>query len=292
MKIRALLPSALFCLAVASGGMLQAQTYDGSPYTDWASDYSGSEPHTLLLWKFDQPSPRSNSAASAYAVASSGPRTAPGVDGGKFGEALLIPERASGETDFVQASGSISSLFSASAMSVEFWFRPLEDGIVSGNLAYFFDKQYNTRYGLQLRLDSSVAGNPGALSFIVGNGVDANLGVRTGGLDWKADQWYHIAVTFEEINNDATIKIFRDGVMLDSATREGFGPMVNSGSLWRVGNRLGSSYGSLPGYFDNFRISDVAYQYAAIPEPSVAAIVAIGGLGLLLAARRRRSKPL
>ncbi len=187
-------------------------------------------------------------------------------------------------------------------MSVEFWFRPLEDGVASGNLAYFFDKQYTTKYGLQLRLDNTDSKALGALSFLVGNGVDSNLSLKTGGLEWNADQWYHVAVTFELIGDDATIKIFRDGQQLGSRIGEGFGPMVNSVEVtgtdaknyfWRLGNRLGSSYGSTPGYFDNFRISDVAYQYAApIPEPSVTAILGLTGLGLLLAAHsRRKNKP-
>lgn len=298
MKISALLRSTILSLAVASVGMLQAQAYDGSPYTDWTRDYTGSEANTLLLWKFDNPNPRINSAAGTHGATVVTPAEA-GVAGGKFGDAFYIPERVNANTSYARITGSAATLLGSTipTLSVEFWFKPIDPLTPS---AYFFDYQFTTNEGLQLHLVKETNGT-GALQFSVGNGktimVDGSevrapgstFTIRSGVVDWNVDQWYHVAVTFEDLGSESVLKIFRDGEELMSGVVEDFGSIVPYSGIWRLGNRVGSNYSSMPGYFDNFRISNIAYQYAAIPEPSVAVIAAIGGLGLLLAARRRRS---
>lgn len=305
MKTLHLLRSALFPLAVAASiGVAHAQTYDGSPYTAWASDYSGSEANTLLLWKFDNPTPRGNSAGATHgatvvtSTVEGVPRTEAGVAGGKFGEAFYIPERVNADRNYARITGSAATLLGTTipALSVEFWFKPIDPATPS---AYFVDYQFTSNRGMQLQLVKATDGT-GSLSFSVGNGqniiVDgkevkapgSTFSIQTGVLDWNVDQWYHVAVTFEEVGNESVLKVFRDGSLLASGSREDFGSMVDNGIVWRVGNRLGSNFSSMPGYMDNFRISNVAYQYAAIPEPSVAAILGLTGVGLLFAAKSRR----
>ncbi|HWL51556.1 MAG TPA: LamG-like jellyroll fold domain-containing protein [Chthoniobacteraceae bacterium] len=294
--------AALSIALAASATVASAQTYDGSPYTAWANDYSGSEPHTLVLWKFNTAAPKADSSENGRDVlinnstGSSGFSNASvGVPGGRFGEGMFISTRSTTDASSLDVSSSVS-LFPSSALSLEFWFKPIEDGVAGGSLSYFVDKKYDSNTGVQLVLNNQGTGNGGSLQFIVANGAQSSavFSVRTSGLEWKTGEWYHVAATFEvNSEGDTLLKIFRNGEMLASDSRAGFGPIVNkANSRWRLGNRLGSGYGAALGYYDNFRISDVAYQYAAIPEPSVAAIAALGGLGLLLASRRRRSATL
>src|SRR5690606_2181908 len=84
-----------------------------------------------------------------------------------------------------------------------------------------------------------------------------------------------LAVTYENVDGDGVMKIFRDGVVLAQRVVSDFGDLDPGTRWWQLANRLGSSYGSMPGYYDNFRISDVAYNYSNIPEPSAAVLLVL-----------------
>lgn len=259
-------------LLVGLASVIATASLHAAPYTDWQFDYTGNEANTLMLWKFDQPAPKSDASGNGKtaALAATNPNATVGEVDGRFGQAFYSGSYSTSNDSFAQAAGS-AALMSASALSVEFWYQPLSDTIAPGNHAYFFDKKFDTKLGTYLRLNNT-DGKAGSLDFSVGNGtVSANL--RTGSLAWEAETWYHIAVTFENVDGDGVLKIFRDGNVLAETIVPDFGSISNSGSLWRMGNRLGSGYGSLPGYFDNFRISSVAYDYAPIPEPGTTALL-------------------
>lgn len=252
------------------------------PYTDWRNDYVGNEPGTVLLWKFDNPAPKSNSAGSGY-TATVGDNVTVGVAEGKFGTGFYSAERSTAADSYAQVAGS-AGILPTNAMSIEFWFKPVADGVATGNLSYFFDKKFTTDSGVYLAL-SNTSPSQGALVFSVGNG-NTSGSLKTGNLSWDADLWYHIAITFENLDGDAYLKIFRDGEVLASTRLLEFGDLANGSSLFRLGNRLGSSYGSVPGTYDNFRISNIAHEYSNIPEPA-AALLLIPVLGGLLLKRQR-----
>ncbi len=270
-----------------------ASTLHAAPYTDWQFDYTGNEANTLLLWKFDQPSPRTDSSGNGKTavLASPNPNATTGEEDGKFGQSYYSGTYSNANDSFAQAYSS-TSLMSNAALSVEFWYRPLDSAIASSNHAYFFDKKFNTTSGIYLRLNNT-GGETGTLDLSVGNGSNS-ASLRTDSLVWSADTWYHIAVTFENVDGDGILKIFRDGNVLAETTADGFGDIATGSNLWRMGNRLGSGYGSVPGYFDNFRISSVAYEYAAIPEPGTTALlltaVTFGALRLGMKQANRNRK--
>lgn len=248
--------------------------------TDWNQDYTGSEAHTLALFKFDSPTPLKD-ASDHIADGTLNANAAVTPDGGKFGGGLEVPTFSTKNDNNVRFN---ASAFSTSAISVEFWFRPLIDGAVSSGSAYLFDKKYTTNTGMELSI-----WNSGLLIFTVGNGdISSSLRSDKSGvnLTWNSDQWYHIAATFENVNGNGVLSLYRDGTLLSTNTVAGFGDLSNNTRDWVIGNRSGPSYSSAAGYYDNFRVSDVAYQYAPIPEPTFG--WALLPLGAWLLARTRK----
>lgn len=260
-------PTALLLFSLIPFVSLMAQTYDGSPYTGWANDYSGTEDHTLSLWKFDTATGvAANSYTGSTATLTIGSTSTQTGVAGKFGEALYV-----GPTQSTSSSGARSDgtdgvgrgMFNGSAMSVEFWYQPIAGSLGLGQQVYLFDKMYTANTGMVLTI---VNGSANPLRFTVGNGSET-ASLTTNDLTWQLETWYHIAVTYENIEGDGQMKIFRDGAMLGALVVDDFGDLVQGIRYWSIGNRDGTTYRSGPGYYDNFRISNVAYNFAPIPEP-------------------------
>jgi len=266
----------LSCFAAfASATITQAATL---PYTGWVDDYTGTEAHTLGLWKFDDSQNYGvNSVAdSPYGMNFASKGTEVGVPG-KFGTSFLSrgtgdePGQSSGNDSYAAITSS-ATLFNGSALSIEFWYSPVVPaGDLGGGYSYFFDKMKNDSAGVQLRLNNTNEPKQ-RLTFTVGNGSKI-VSANTKELTWEVGTWYHIAVTFENVDGDGVLKIFRDGEELGSTISTGFGDMVTGTQSWKVANRLVSGYSSVPGYYDNFRVSDIAYGYAPVPEPRAVALV-------------------
>lgn len=282
----------LFPLAFTAVCCLGISSAFSAPYTGWMNDYTGSEANTLLLWKFDNTGTEENPSYGAdssgnghYArfatgtgggdtqtdIGSAAGLTATGVTG-KFGTGFQSgPGSSTDHNAYVRNTNA--AVFNGAAISVEFWFNPEFDGVGTQNWVWLFDKwrananpgSNADNSGIALRISQAGTGNEGRLEFLVGNGTSTS-NAFTESLEWEADTWYHIAVTFENINNDGHLKIFRDGQLLGDNTVVDFGDAAAGSYTWRLGNRITSSYGSAPGIYDNFRISSVSYEYA-IPEP-------------------------
>ncbi len=252
-------------------------------YTAWVNDYTGEEAHTIGLWKFDNPDPAANSSTNpAYAhpeatFHSTGTQT--GVPG-KFGEAFLSTSKSTANNSYASFT---STPFNGSAMSVEFWYSPLSTFPGTGSsYSYLFDKMFDDNSGMKLILT-----NTNKLRLTIGNGTAIKGMNPSEAITLVAGEWYHFAVTYENagdqivegetIKGDGTVKLFLNGNLLAEATYANFGDLNSGTRGWRLANRVGSTYGSLPGYYDNFRISDIAYNYgpAPIPEPGTIASLAL-----------------
>ncbi len=252
--------------------------------TTWNTDYTGSEAHTLALYKFDSPDPLkdvSNHASNAVLTSSAVLQPT----GGKFGGGVRVPtfQTTAGHNVFMDAN-----IFSGSAMSIEFWFRPLIEGGMSGGVGYLFDKRYSTNSGVDLSLWST-----GLMIFTVGNGANPAVSLRSDkdgkALTWSTSQWYHIAATYENVDGDGVLSLYRDGELLSTSTVADYGNLAAGARGWHLGNRSGSTHGTAPGDYDNFRISDVAWVYAApVPEPSAAWLLLLPGGWILASGLRRR----
>lgn len=228
-------------------------------YTAWAADYTGKEPHTLLLWKFDSPAPDRDASGNDNAVTFSPTGVKMGI-AGKFGDAFLSEQPYTEESSHFAQGGSSFNAFLGVEMSVEFWYRPLSSSPSDGRkIAYFFDKMYADKTGMLLAL-SCLSDKENALLLSVGNGEKIASAV-TESLDWNPEQWYHLAVTYKNKGGMGILRIFRDGEELARAEVRGFGDLVSGERNYRLANRLGSIFSSVPGYYDNFRVSEVAYNY-------------------------------
>lgn len=232
-------------------------------YTDWTIDYFGDEPETMLLWKFDEPGAHLDTSPGGYLLRFADEGVTTGVPG-RFGEGLLIEGPRSNSNDsFAQSPASVRA-FNEEALTVEFWFQPLSNRPAGGaTLSYFFDKRYSDPTGIQLIL-SSAGDDLDSLRMVVGNG-ERTKSLSTMPLIWEEGEWYHIAVTYHLEGDDGILRIYRDGELLSEEIAGGFGPLDQGTRFFRIGNRLGSNYGSVPGVYDNFRVSSRALEFA--PEP-------------------------
>ncbi len=278
--------------------ILGIPSLSAAPYFDWMNDYTGAEANTIALWKFDTAGVGVSGNSYAGSDYTKSTLTFPGSNvqtgvAGKFGQGFFI-SASGGSADDSSAyvsgtNGSPQTLFNGSAMSIEMWFKPVELTLSSSS-TYLYDQIYadsnpQTRFGgTSFRLSAT-----NELVFSVGNGT-AVVSTSSDALLWKADQWYHLAVTFENVEDDGVLKIYRDGILVASDTFTAFGNAAAGTQRYRIGNRRGSGHAPSPGYYDNFRISNVAYEYAAIPEPSAVAQWGFGASLLIVAAWRSRRK--
>lgn len=277
MKTTLALLSAALCLSAPAA-------FAQSPYTGWAHDYTGSEPNTLLLWKFDDPNPALDSSSGGHNVVFSGTGTATDVTG-KFNEAFESGPARSTSNDSYARNTSSASVFNGSAMSVEFWYQPRTDVITGAPvLAYFFDKKYASNNGISLSMLNN-GSSTGALYLQLGNGSTSSSLISSD-LDWDVNTWYNIAVTYENVAGNGVSNIYRDGELVGTKTTSGFGDLAPGTLWWNLANRLGSTYGSMPGYYDNFRIASKAYNYGPIPEPGSIALLAVSAISLFYLRKR------
>ncbi len=265
-------------------------------YTAWANAYDGTSDNTIVLYHFNQPAESltdSNAATGASSLGTANILTniahsQVGVSG-KFDLAFQSDSpKTTANEGYAQLGngGAFGSAFATSELSVEFWFKPFSSTpwSASGGLGYLVDHMYTL--GGTTGFSMYFINNAGQVRVDVGNGT-SGLTLSTSDLTWEADTWTHLAFTYED---GVGLKLFQDGNNVASVTSTDFGSLGADTHNLRLGNRLGSGYGSQPGVFDEFRISNVAYDYTPVPEASqssmvVAAFALVLALGFL---RRRR----
>jgi hypothetical protein len=278
-------------VAALGCGLVWAGPAVAAPYTAWQNEYTGSEAHTLALWNFNEGATTADSSENGNTLAIVSPAAAQA--GGKFGWGLNVP-RSTDHDSNAQAAGS-TGLFPTGAdpsLSIEMWVKfkesnPLPD---SGNLLmYLVDKYYGAatdKGGYQIFYQSD-SNNNRYLKFIVGSG-SSTFTLTATNPDFQANTWYHLAAVYDAATDTSTL--YQNGISIGSrAATTPFSIANDSARLVRIGNRLGSSYGSFDGVIDGVRISDVAYQFA-VPEPALGMMLLVLGGGMLMR-RRRVSEP-
>jgi len=122
-------------VALAVLCMLPAAHSFADPYYDWMNDYTGSEPNTLILWKFnvtgETNSHMRDSSGNNRNLHSNTKATFNRP--GKFDEGIFI-DPDNGTTGMGISSNT--SAFNGDAISVEMWFKPLTEISTNG---YLFD---------------------------------------------------------------------------------------------------------------------------------------------------------
>lgn len=272
-----MIPRLLILSLLACPALLHAE-----PYTGWMEDYTGSEAGTLLLWKFDSGATHADSSSTGkWALNTNFSKGAFGVPG-KFGEGYYANRTSGSDVMAVSTVSGIENVFNGSALSVEFWFAPDSDTLVSG---YLFDKMYDTKNGLSLFMT-----NAGELRLQIGNSQLTQT-LTSPAQSWAAGEWQHVAVTYQNVADVGEAKIYLNGVVIASASYAGFGDLTPSNRRWNVGNRAASNYFPTYGYYDNFRVSSVAYEYGVpVPEPSIALLMLPAlGAGAMFLKRNRQN---
>lgn len=257
-------------LAFCMSFLCLAQVAEAEPYYSWQSEYDGTSPHSIVLYNFneDQVYEKWSGWAAIEQVTQQNPANnkwmaqdhelsnAYFAAGGKFGWGMHnIGGTVNTDRIALYDSADIFPSGADPSLSVEFW--------VSFNMLntiqFLVDKKYadSVYSGYIIYLDGN-----NVLNFRIGDGsqtLQANAA-----LGWETGRAYHIAGTWDADTD--TIKLYRDGEEVASATYSGSAIQNSSHSVF-LGQRQGSSYGALNGMMDDFRVSDIAYEYAIPPIP-------------------------
>lgn len=262
-------------------------------YTGWVNEYDGTSDNTLVLFHFNNTSAQNTSPNAATGSSALGiPYIITNVaytDSDAAGKFELGLQSDSPQTTANQGyaqmgiGATYAPDFNLSEISVEFWYKPFSATPAGSGFSYLLDGKYSSNSGWQMFFNNSSS----VIQVQVGNGT-STLGVNATGLTWVADTWYHLAFTYE---NGVGLNIFRDGENIASVANTTFGDLAGYSGSMRLGNRVGSAYASQPGVYDEFRVSNIAYDYMPVPEVSQTSLV-LGMCTLALATaflRRRRS---
>jgi len=71
-------------------------------------------------------------------------------------------------------------------------------------------------------------------------------------------EWQHLAFTYD---GAGTVRFFRNGAPLGSATKPGRGPVAPGKHALSIGDRVGSNYAGFPGFIDEVRICDGVLEF-------------------------------
>lgn len=237
---------------------------------------------TVGLWQWNA---SSGNAANSVSGGLSLNRTGNmGYTAGKFGNGALSPGGVA-STDYWQIGydngngRNMDAIGPDSSLSAAVWIRP--DVLPTGASArqVIFDKAYSNTpsagYELYLWYDS-ISSNiyvKAAIGTTAGTSVLQNSVISL-----VSGEWTHLALVWDA--DQDTLKIYQDGEVLGSTVSAGsvYAPSVTGSTnpqLLRVGNRIGSSYGTFNGAIDDLKINDIAIQYA-VPEPATIALITFG----------------
>ncbi len=171
-------------------------------------------------------------------------------------QALDVPYSTSSTAQNGIDTGIVPSDFENGTGTISFWYRSNE-AWNSGSSRQLFDASTttNNRY-FDLVLNSS-----GKLKFAFEDNIDDDFSVTTSNsLSYAADEWVHIAITWDVTNKPA--EIYLNGVkqIIDASTENTDGlPLATVQSLYIGDNRtsyrsVGGSVNSANGQFDDVRI--------------------------------------
>ncbi len=244
-------------LAVAAVAL---PAYAAEPNTGWQEGYTGEEPNTLLLWKFDGETSdeqlRDASPHGRNATLRGESEDRLGVEG-KFGQGLRVLA-GTGERTGVYLADTRALHSATGALTVELWYKSTNNGF-----GWIIDKKQadSMHWGFYLTRDRD-----NQLKFQVGNGEKSET-LQTEGLTWTPNAWYHLAITFENTGDpdtgDATISLYRNGEQLGTRTLEGFGDLEPNTRPFTIGDRETGTNGGGEGrgVYDEVRVSNVAYTF-------------------------------
>ena len=247
-------------------------------YTDWTSEYTGTEPNTVALWNFNEDQIQVDTYTIAKelvsglfwpegAILSFVPGTSASFgNGGKFGWGLNIPHVDTSGSDWaeVQNTGMFPS-GSDPSLSVETWVKFNRLDITY--FQYIIDKMLtdNAGYTLLVYREPEWPVNYVRLVWAVGDGTQKIYAASE--VTLQVGQWYHLAGTWDATSDTAHLYLDADEI---AATVSDGSVIENSTNRWlRFGERLASSYSSLDGVMDGVRISDKAYGFGAPYAPTV-----------------------
>lgn len=229
----------------------------------------------------------------------------PQVVGGRFGQAVgMVPGIDSATIRDVAVNGNAGS--GSDAAALDFY-----QTSFTGGLWFFLDNLTDTGGAQEVYLIGRgiPASNENFISFHMIRWKDqpSNWSLRlslgkvgeasvllsaTALANLPLDEWNHLGFTFEYGETESMVTFQVNGVKVGESVSTGFALAKTSTAdhrRLRVGERgVGTFYGVLDGRIDEAFLTEGAYSFSAepIPEPTLGALLLVGGAGLFFSRRR------
>jgi len=145
--------------------------------------------------------------------------------------------------------------------TVSFWYRSDQNWVGGGSrlLLDASDSDNNRRFFLRLN-------NNGSLRFVLNRNSGNNMGTSSGVFNFSANQWVHIAISWDMITNNR-MQIFVNGAVVQTRTHNTLTvDLGNVLTLYIGDNRGWRNFGanSANGQFDSVRLYDLAQSAAEV----------------------------
>lgn len=235
---------------------------------------------TIGLWHWNESSGNANSAVPGglplyrYGLM--------GYDVGKFGNGALCPGGVA-STDYWQIANNIGGVWGVDMdsagpdpnLSIGVWVKPNQLPTSASPRQMIFDKanSHTPTAGYQMYLWYENSNSSIYLRAVIGTTAGTRVQAQTNITNLTVGQWTHLAMVWDA--DDDTLRLYEDGAQIAAATDAGkiYRPSdgYNGATMYllRVGNRIGSAFGTFNGVIDDLKVSRAALKYVLPPPPPI-----------------------
>ncbi|MHB8972522.1 MAG: LamG domain-containing protein [Pirellulaceae bacterium] len=231
-----------------------------APVADlWEREYASDDcqsPHVIAVWQFNAGAELADSSGHGHSLELCGAKL---TDAGRFGGGLQsFPGWPVEDVRHAAVAAAHPDLSPGGAFTIDMWLKPATNLPAEGNY-HLLCKKYVSHHDYQLLLTVAEQGRR-RLHLILGFGEDSES-FFSESAEWPADQWQHIAATYD---GAGTVAFYRNGESLGGRTAAARGAISPGPLPLSIGERTGSLYSGFAGVLDQVRLSRGVREFGRV----------------------------